>query len=112
MHVAALNPQGVTVDDIPAAVIVKEKAIVTAQAQQSGKPAHIAEKMIAGRLKKFLAEQSLEGQAFVRDSDKTVAEMLKAHHAKVITFIRFELGEGIEREKSNFAEEVKAASGT
>ncbi len=108
MHVAAVNPQVVSPDDMPQDLIEKEKEIYTAQALESGKPAEIIEKMIGGRIKKFLAENSLIEQAFVKDPDTTVGKLVQAAGASVTGFIRFEVGEGIEVEKIDFADEVAA----
>ena len=108
MHVAAVNPQVVSPDDMPQELIEKEKEIYTAQALESGKPAEIVEKMIGGRIKKFLAENSLVEQAFVKDPETTVGKLVKAAGASVTAFIRFEVGEGIEVQKIDFAEEVAA----
>ena len=108
MHVAAINPQVVSAEDMPADVVAKEKEIYTAQAQDSGKPAEIIEKMIGGRLKKFLAENSLLAQAFVKDPDVTVGKLVSAAGAEVVSFVRFEVGEGIEVEEVDFAAEVAA----
>jgi elongation factor Ts len=108
MHVAAVNPQVVSPADMPEAVIAKEKEIYTAQAQESGKPPEIIEKMIGGRVKKFLAENSLVEQAFVKDPDVTVGKLVSAAGAEVASFARFEVGEGIEVEKIDFADEVAA----
>ncbi len=108
MHVAAVNPQVVSASDMPAELIAKEKEIYTAQAQESGKPAEIIEKMIAGRVKKFLAENSLIEQAFVKDPDVTVGKLVSAAGAEVVSFVRFEVGEGIEVEEVDFAAEVAA----
>lgn len=110
MHCAAMSPQAVGAEDVPADLIAKEKAIFVAQAEQTGKPAEIIEKMVGGRIKKFLAEVSLEGQTFVRDPSKTVAALLTEKQAKVKSFCRFEVGEGIEKEEANFAEEVMATA--
>ena len=106
MHVAALNPPFVDADSVPADVLEKEKEILRAQAEDSGKPPEIIEKMIAGRLNKHLAEITLVGQPFVKDSDQTVGALLKAKGAKVANFVRLEVGEGIEKEESDFAAEV------
>ncbi|HEY9034825.1 MAG TPA: translation elongation factor Ts [Pseudomonadales bacterium] len=106
MHVAAVNPQFTTPAEVPAEVIEKEKEILTAQAQDSGKPAEIIEKMIGGRIQKFLAEISLSEQAFVKDPDVTVGKMVKAAGAELAGFVRFEVGEGIEKEEKDFAQEV------
>lgn len=106
MHVAAVNPQYVSPEAVPAEIVEKEKEILTAQAQDTGKPANIIEKMIGGRINKFLSEISLTEQAFVKDPDTTVGKMVKAAGGKVVSFIRFEVGEGIEREEKDFATEV------
>jgi len=108
MHVAAANPQVVSPADMPAEAIAKEREIYTAQAQDSGKPAEIVEKMIGGRIKKFLAENSLVEQAFVKDPDITVGKLVAGAGAAVTSFVRFEVGEGIVVEKVDFAEEVAA----
>lgn len=108
MHVAAVNPRVVSPDDMPQEVIEKEKEIYTAQAQESGKPADIIEKMIGGRVKKFLAENSLLEQPFVKDPDVKVGKLVSAAGAEVASFVRFEVGEGIEVEKVDFADEVAA----
>lgn len=108
MHVAAVNPQVVSPADMPEDVIAKEKEIYTAQAQDSGKPAEIIEKMIGGRVKKFLAENSLLEQAFVKDPDLTVGKLVSSAGAEVAAFTRFEVGEGIQVEKVDFASEVAA----
>ncbi|MFO7764457.1 MAG: translation elongation factor Ts [Wenzhouxiangellaceae bacterium] len=106
MHVAALNPPYVDADSVPADVLEKEKDILRAQAEESGKPAEIIEKMITGRLNKHLAEITLVGQPFVKDTDQTVGKLLKAKGAKVRDFVRLEVGEGIEKEEADFASEV------
>ena len=108
MHIAAVNPQVVSPADMPEEVVAKETEIYTAQAQDSGKPAEIIEKMIGGRIKKFLAENSLTEQAFVKDPDVTVGKLVSTAGAEVASFERFEVGEGIEVEKVDFAEEVAA----
>jgi elongation factor Ts len=108
MHVAAVNPQVVASSDMPAEVIAKEREIYAAQAADSGKPPEIIEKMIDGRIRKFLAENSLLEQAFVKDPDVTVGKLAKAAHAEVVSFVRFEVGEGIEKEVTDFAAEVAA----
>ncbi len=108
MHVAAVNPQVVSPADMPEDVVNKEKEIYTAQAAESGKPPEIIEKMIGGRVKKFLAENSLVEQAFVKDPDVTVGKLVSAAGAEVASFARFEVGEGIEVEKVDFADEVAA----
>lgn len=108
MHVAAVNPQVAKPDDMPADVVEKEKEIYTAQAKESGKPDDIIEKMIGGRIRKFLAENSLVEQPFVKDPDQTVGKLLKGAGADVLGFVRFEVGEGIEKEEEDFAAEVAA----
>ncbi len=108
MHVAAVNPQVVAPEDMPEEVVAKEKDIFTAQAQDSGKPPEIIEKMIGGRIKKFLSENSLLEQPFVKDPDTTVGKLVAAAGAEVIGFTRFEVGEGIEKEEVDFAAEVAA----
>lgn len=108
MHVAAVNPRVVSPADMPEDLIAKEKEIYTAQAQESGKPAEIIEKMIGGRIKKFLAENSLTEQAFVKDPDTTVGKLVAAAGAEVVSFVRFEVGEGIAVDKVDFADEVAA----
>jgi len=106
MHIAATNPQAISADDIDPALIEKEKEIFTAQAKESGKPDEIIEKMITGRIAKFLKEVTLLGQPFVKDPDQTVEKLLKANDATVVSFTRFEVGEGIEKKQENFADEV------
>jgi len=108
MHVAAVNPQVVSPDDMPEEVVAKEKEIYTAQALESGKPPEIVEKMIGGRIKKFLSENSLVDQPFVKDPDTTVGKLVSTAGASVASFVRFEVGEGIEKEQVDFAAEVAA----
>jgi len=106
MHIAASRPLCVSADQVPTEVIDKEKEIYAAQAANSGKPADIVEKMVEGRLKKFLGEVTLLGQPFVKDPDQKVEKLLKAKGATVAHFERFEVGEGIESKRDNFADEV------
>jgi len=106
MHVAALNPPWRDVADVPAEVVEGEKKILVAQAEGSGKPAEIIEKMVSGRLKKHLSEITLTGQPFVKDGDQTVGKLLKGKGAEVIRFVRLEVGEGIEKQEDDFAAEV------
>ena len=106
MHVAALNPAFRDEADVPAEVLEKEKEILVSQAADSGKPAEIIEKMVQGRLKKHLAEITLTGQPFVKDGDVTVGQLLENKGASVIGFVRLEVGEGIEKEETDFAAEV------
>ena len=108
MHVAAASPQFVKPENVPAEVVEKEKEIQIEIAIQSGKPADIAEKMVAGHMKKFTGEVSLTGQPFVKDPSISVAELLKNNSADVINFVRFEVGEGIEKKTEDFAAEVAA----
>lgn len=106
MHIAAVNPQFVSPEAVSSEIIEKEKEILTAQAAESGKPADIIEKMIGGRIQKFLAEISLTEQAFVKDPDTTVGKLVKAAGGSILGFVRFEVGEGIEKEEKDFATEV------
>ncbi len=106
MHVAASRPVCVGEGDVPAELIERERGILRAQAEQSGKPAEIVEKMIDGRLRKYFAEITLLGQPFVKDPDQSVGKLLAGHGASVVRFCRFEVGEGIEKKADNFAEEV------
>jgi elongation factor Ts len=106
MHIAAANPQFVDQDAIPAEFVAKEKGILIAQAESSGKPPEIIEKMIQGRLDKFLAEVTLMGQPFVKDPEQKVGKLLAAAGAEVRGFIRYEVGEGIEKKVEDFAAEV------
>ncbi len=108
MHVAAVKPQCIQESDVPAEDVEKEKGILIAQAESSGKPAEIIEKMIQGRLKKFLAEITLVGQPFVKDPDQTVGKLLSSANAEVNRFIRYEVGDGIEKKQEDFAAEVAA----
>jgi elongation factor Ts len=108
MHIAASKPLVVSPDEVPADAVAKEKEIFMAQAAGSGKPQEIIEKMVMGRLKKYLDEVSLMGQPFVKDPDTTVANLLSKNRAKVLSFVRFEVGEGIEKEKEDFVEAVMA----
>ncbi|VAW96423.1 Translation elongation factor Ts [hydrothermal vent metagenome] len=108
MHVAASNPACVSEADVPAGMIEKEKEIFAAQAAESGKPAEIVEKMVNGRVKKYLKEVTLLGQPFVKDPDQTVGQLVKNAGATVVGFERLEVGEGIEKKTENFAEEVMA----
>lgn len=108
MHIAASRPQCVSKEQVPAELIAKEKEIFSAQAAESGKPAEIIEKMVVGRINKFLAEITLLGQPFVKDPDSTVEKLLKGAGATVLRFARYEVGEGIEKASSDFAAEVMA----
>lgn len=108
MHVAASRPQVVKGQDLGEDVLAREKEIYLAQAQATGKPADIIEKMVAGKISKFMSEVSLLGQGFIKDPDTLVVDVLKKANAEVDSFVRFELGEGIEKKLVNFAEEVMA----
>ena len=108
MHIAASQPACIDESGVSAEMLDKEKAIFTAQAEASGKPADIIEKMVNGRIRKFLGEITLQGQPFVKDPDQTVGKLLKGAGARVLVFDRLELGEGVEKKTENFAEEVMA----
>ncbi len=118
MHVAAINPLAVSSDDLEPAIVARERAVFTEQANDSGKPAAIIEKMVEGRIRKFYAEVCLLEQVFVIDGETKVGDALKAAEAeagapiKLAGFVRFALGDGIEKEESDFATEVAAAAGT
>ncbi len=117
MHIAAINPLSATVEDLDPAVVEREKAVLTEQARESGKPDNIIEKMIEGRIRKFYEEVVLLKQVFVIDGENTVEKAIKNAESDVgapITFkgfVRYELGEGIEKEEGDFAAEVAAAAG-
>jgi elongation factor Ts len=111
MHIAASKPVCVDETGVPADTIAKERDIFAAQATAEGKPANIVEKMVEGRIKKFLGEITLTGQPFVKDPDQTVGKLLSGQGASVQRFVRLEVGEGIEKVESNFAEEVMAQAG-
>lgn len=106
MHIAAVNPLVVNAEEVPAEVLSKESEIYTAQAAESGKPADIIEKMVSGRLRKFIEEVSLTEQAFVKDPDVKIGKMVKDANAEILGFTRFEVGEGIEVAQVDFAAEV------
>jgi elongation factor Ts len=108
MHIAAMKPICVSTDQVPAEAVEKEKEVFSAQAAESGKPAEIIEKMISGRINKFLNEVALHGQDFVKDSSTSVGKLLKAENANVVKFTRVEVGEGIEKKVEDFAAEVAA----
>jgi elongation factor Ts len=108
MHVTASNPRVVRAEDMPADVVEKEKEIIKAQPDMAGKPDEIVEKMMVGRINKFLKENSLLDQPFVKNPEQTIAQLAKAAGAEVISFLRMEVGEGIEVEKVDFAAEVAA----
>jgi len=108
MHVAAINPQCIDASQVPADQLAKEREILVAQASGEGKPQAIIDKMVDGRVRKFLAEITLVGQPFVKDPDTTVEKLLKQAGATVKAFARLEVGAGIEKKQENFAEEVMA----
>jgi len=108
MHIAASRPMCVAEADVPPGVLEKEKEILCAQAASSGKPANIIEKMVEGRIRKYLGEITLLGQPFVKDPERTVGALLGSADAKVNGFVRFEVGEGLEKKQENFADEVMA----
>ncbi len=108
MHVAASRPLCVSAGDVPAEVLAKEREIFAAQAAESGKPPEIVEKMVEGRIRKFLNEVTLLGQPFVKDPDQTVGGLLESRGARARRFVRMEVGEGIEKKSENFADEVMA----
>ena len=108
MHVCAARPDFVHPEDVSAEVVEKERRLQIEIAMQSGKSESIAEKMVAGRMKKFTGEVSLTGQPFVKDPAQTVGQMLGQHHADAVAFVRYEVGEGLERRQDDFAAEVRA----
>ncbi|MDO4878063.1 MAG: translation elongation factor Ts [Neisseria sp.] len=110
MHIVAAKPQCVREDQVDAALIEKERHIYTEQAVASGKPADIAAKMVEGRIKKYLAEVTLNGQAFVMNPDQTVAQFLKENGTEVVGFVRYKVGDGIEKKEVDYAAEVAAAA--
>ena len=108
MHVAAMRPQHVSPDDVPADEVERERSFLSDQAAESGKPAEIVARMVEGRLRKFLDGICLTGQIYVRDSKLTVGKLLSSQKARVHSFVRYEVGEGIERPTSDLAQEVEA----
>ena len=106
MHAAAINPQYLTVEQVPAEVVAKEREILTQEALNEGKPANIVEKMVEGRIRKFLSDVCMLEQPFVKDGDVTVAKFAANNGSTIKSFIRLEVGEGIEKVVANFAEEV------
>lgn len=111
MHVAATNPVCVSSEQVPAELLEKEREIFSAQAAESGKPAEIMEKMVDGRIRKYLSEVTLLGQSFVKDPDVTVEKLLKSAGAEAKQFVRYEVGEGIEKKEDDFVSEVMAQAG-
>lgn len=112
MHVAAVNPRVGKPEEMPQDEVEREKDIIRAQPDMEGKPAEIVEKMMSGRIQKFLKENSLVEQPFVKNPDQTVGALLKSAGADLVGFVRLEVGEGIEKEEVDFAAEVAAAAGT
>ena len=108
MHVAAVNPICISETEIPTDVLDKERDIAKAQAAESGKPPEIVEKMVQGKVNKFIKENTLLGQPFVKDDSQTVEKFLKSADATVYKFTRYEVGEGLEKRSENFADEVMA----
>ena len=106
MHIAASKPLYIDENNVAEEILDKEREIYMAQAQESGKPAEIIEKMVEGRIKKYIKEITLLGQSFVKDPEQSIEKILKSAEAKVISFVRYEVGEGIEKRSDNFAEEV------
>ena len=106
MHAAATDPMAISPSDIPEEIVAKEREIFKAQSEESGKPAEIIEKMIEGKVSKFLAEVSLTEQDFVKDPNTKISKLLKDNNANILSFTRYEVGEGIEVEKVDFASEV------
>ena len=110
MHVAASNPRFLNRNDVDQETLEHEKEVLTNQALQEGKPANIVEKMVIGRLNKFLQDICLVDQPFVKDQDVTVQKYLKANNNNVLSFVRLEVGEGIEKRDEDFAAEVAAVT--
>ena len=108
MHIAWTNPEYLTPDDVPAAMQNKEKEILVEQARGEGKPENIIEKMVSGRMRKYLDEISLLGQPFVKEPKTSVGKLLKDAGASVSQYLRLEVGEGIEKKSEDFAAEVMA----
>ena len=111
MHVAASKPVCVSADQVPADLLAKEREIYMAQAAESGKPPEIMEKMVDGRIRKYLNEVTLMGQDFVKDPDQTIEKLVSSAGAQVQTFVRYEVGEGIEKKEDDFVSEVMAQAG-
>ena len=112
MHVAAINPMVIRAEDVPEGVLMRESEIYSAQARESGKPEEIVEKMIGGRLRKFITEVTLLEQPFVKDPDAKIGDLLREAGADIVNFVRYEVGEGIDKEELDFAKEVAAQANT
>ena len=108
MHIAASRPECISEEQLSNELLEREKSIFIEQAKESGKPDNIIEKMIVGRMKKFVNEVTLYGQAFIKDPDTSVGKLVKSKNVEVESFVRFEVGEGIEKKEDNFVEEVMA----
>ena len=108
MHVAAINPMVIRAEDVPEDILMRESEIYSAQARESGKPEEIVEKMIGGRLRKFITEVTLLEQPFVKDPDAKIGDLLREAGADIVNFVRYEVGEGIDKEELDFAKEVAA----
>lgn len=111
MHIAAMNPLVVSPEQVSAELVEKEREIYRAQAEESGKPQEIVEKMVDGRVRKYLAEISLTEQPFVKDSEKKVGDLCSSSGAKIVRFVRYEVGEGIDKDEDDFAAEVQRQLG-
>jgi len=112
MHVAAINPMVIRAEDVPEDILMRESEIYSAQARESGKPEEIVEKMIGGRLRKFITEVTLLEQPFVKDPDVKIGDLLREAGADIVNFVRYEVGEGIDKEELDFAKEVAAQANT
>ena len=112
MHVAAINPMVIRAEDVPEDILMRESEIYSAQARESGKPEEIVEKMIGGRLRKFITEVTLLEQPFVKDPDAKIVDLLREAGADIVNFVRYEVGEGIDKEELDFAKEVAAQANT
>ena len=112
MHVAAINPMVIRAEDVPEDILMRESEIYSAQARESGKPEEIVEKMIGGRLRKFITEVTLFEQPFVKDPDAKIGDLLREAGADIVNFVRYEVGEGIDKEELDFAKEVAAQANT
>ena len=112
MHVAAINPMVIRAEDVPEDILMRESEIYSAQARESGKPEEIVEKMIGGRLRKFITEVTLLEQPFVKDPDAKIGDLLREAGADILNFVRYEVGEGIDKEELDFAKEVAAQANT
>jgi elongation factor Ts len=110
MHIAAIKPESLNIESLDQALVEREKAVFTEQSKQSGKPDNIIEKMVEGRIRKFYEQVVLLEQSFVIDPNKKVKDVLKENNSEILQYVQFTLGEGIEKEETDFAEEVKAAA--